>query len=1093
MLSGIRSVLPRTCLVLIVAVVATLHPSSAPVVAQSSQTFPGGFIEDASGLAGRSRLAQLQIQAFLPPTRGTFTFPAPYNTQGIRLTDPSDCVGNTDCVNYVGYSYWRNINNHVGSDTMYIFLGLDKARGGAGPTLFGYNKVTDELTNLGPLFDSGSPFSGRTGEGWYFSATLPMKLYLNDGPKLLRYDVLTKTFETVFDISTQPALFGTNRYIWQLHSSDDDRVHIGTVRNKATDAMLGCFAYEEDMNRSSYFPKIGVLDECNLDKSGRWLVMLENVDGLNGEDNRIIDLRGEFPETLILDEDGAAGHADMGDGYMVHADNWNPLPNATILLKFPVASPTRPVGPVVHANPDWNTAKSNHVTHQNRISGVAPEQQYACGSNLDGVTTRENEIICYRLDGSNDELVVAPVMTDANAPGGGEPYSKYPKGNLDVTGRYFIWTSNMGGPRLDAFLVKIPAHLLASDTTAPIVSITAPSNGATVSGTVSVTASASDNVTVVGVQFKLDGANLGAEDTTAPYSFSWNTTLASNGSHSLTAVARDAVGNQTTSASVSVTVSNTVSSGPTYYVSPTGNDVNAGLSLGTPWKTLAKAAQVLKAGDTLVLRGGSYVSDYFAPVNSGTSASPITIKAYPGEIPIITGSPTFDLYLNIVGKSWFVIDGIHFENTTSSNFVVYLDGASRITVTNCVFKNQSGATFIYVRGNNNIIRSNTFDTTGNTGGGGEGDAIYVAGAYHLLENNYFTRAGHYAIDLINDGATYSHHNIIRGNTIEQHWSGGIGVLLGSHHNVLEDNRIYFIGEGINYPKVAIQVAGETNIIRRNVLAKTSVAPYADSGVAVYAYIYNGILQHARDKRGYHNVIYKAARSAIDLNQRDASINANNKFVNNILYFNRVAGDYEQWWPAGNYYLTFETYHANADNKWAAFPNGNQFLGNLILHANAGGEYPNEPRLIYYDQTNYADSLAGVQAKYPAAFKQNIAQNPLFVNAEGGGFHVQSGSPAIDAGVHLAKATGGGTSTTMVPVDDSFFFSYGFGIVSGDTVRVGGTAAVQVTKVDHVAKTLTLASAISFAAGDPVSLNYAGAAPDMGIYEQAPTSSRGVPF
>src|SRR2546425_12752687 len=37
--------------------------------------------------------------------------------------------------------------------------------------------------------------------------------------------------------------------------------------------------------------------------------------------------------------------------------------------------------------------------------------------------------------------------------------------------------------------------------------------------------------------------------------------------------------------------------GPTYYVSPTGNDVNAGLSLGTPWKTLAKAAQVLKAGD----------------------------------------------------------------------------------------------------------------------------------------------------------------------------------------------------------------------------------------------------------------------------------------------------------------------------------------------------------------------------------------------------------------------------------------------------------------------------------------------------------------
>lgn len=484
MLSGIRPLLRRTCLVLIVAVVATLHTSSAPVVAQSSQTFPGGFIEDASSLAGRPRLAQLQIQAFLPPTRGPFTFPAPYHTQGIRLTDPSDCVGNTDCVNYVGYSYWRNINHHAGSDTMYIFLGLNKALGGAGPTLFGYNKVTDEVTNLGSLFDSTSPFSSRTGEGWYFSATLPTKLYLNDGPKLLRYDVLTKTFETVFDISTQPALFGGNRRIGQLHSSDDDRVHIGTVRNKATDAMLGCFAYEEDMNRYSYFPKIGVLDECNLDKSGRWLVMLENVDGLNGEDNRIIDLRGEFPETLILDEDGAAGHADMGDGYMVHADNWNPLPNATILLKFPVASPTRPVGPVVHANPDWNTAKSNHVTHQNRKSGVAPEQQHACGSNLDGVATRENEIVCFRLDGSNLELVVAPVMTDLNAPGGGDSDSKSPKGNLDVTGQYFIWTTNLGGNRLDAFLVKVPAHLLfgsGSGTTSPTVSTTAPLSGSTTS------------------------------------------------------------------------------------------------------------------------------------------------------------------------------------------------------------------------------------------------------------------------------------------------------------------------------------------------------------------------------------------------------------------------------------------------------------------------------------------------------------------------------------------------------------------------------------------------------------------------------------
>src|SRR5205809_7379213 len=96
------------------------------------------------------------------------------------------------------------------------------------------------------------------------------------------------------------------------------------------------------------------------------------------------------------------------------------------------------------------------------------------------------------------------------------------------------------------------------DTTPPTVSITSPVSGATVGGTTSVTASASDNVGVVGVQFLLDGANLGAEDTATPYSMSWNTTTASNGSHTLSAVARDAAGNRTTSAPVTVTVANGV-------------------------------------------------------------------------------------------------------------------------------------------------------------------------------------------------------------------------------------------------------------------------------------------------------------------------------------------------------------------------------------------------------------------------------------------------------------------------------------------------------------------------------------------------------
>src|SRR5207245_1965158 len=98
------------------------------------------------------------------------------------------------------------------------------------------------------------------------------------------------------------------------------------------------------------------------------------------------------------------------------------------------------------------------------------------------------------------------------------------------------------------------AVTVANDTTPPMVSMTAPAAGSTVAGTVTVSASATDNVGVVGVQFQLDGANLGAEVTAAPYAVSWNTALATAGAHILTAVARDAAGNMATTASVSVTV-----------------------------------------------------------------------------------------------------------------------------------------------------------------------------------------------------------------------------------------------------------------------------------------------------------------------------------------------------------------------------------------------------------------------------------------------------------------------------------------------------------------------------------------------------------
>ena len=103
------------------------------------------------------------------------------------------------------------------------------------------------------------------------------------------------------------------------------------------------------------------------------------------------------------------------------------------------------------------------------------------------------------------------------------------------------------------------------DTTAPTVSITVPSSGSTVSGVVTASADAGDNIGVAGVQFKIDGANSGAEDTSSPYSILLDTIGLSNGAHTLTATARDAAGNNATSAGISITVNNSAGGIPITY------------------------------------------------------------------------------------------------------------------------------------------------------------------------------------------------------------------------------------------------------------------------------------------------------------------------------------------------------------------------------------------------------------------------------------------------------------------------------------------------------------------------------------------------
>ena len=106
-----------------------------------------------------------------------------------------------------------------------------------------------------------------------------------------------------------------------------------------------------------------------------------------------------------------------------------------------------------------------------------------------------------------------------------------------------------------------------------------------------------------------------------------------------------------------------LSTGPTFYVSISGSDSNPG-TLALPWRTIQKAFNTLRAGETALVRGGVYTQSVVM-MRAGTSQAPITVKNYPGEQPIIHpgGSGPMDYPVRITaGAAYFRLHGFLIEN-----------------------------------------------------------------------------------------------------------------------------------------------------------------------------------------------------------------------------------------------------------------------------------------------------------------------------------------------------------------------------------------------------------------------------------------------
>ena len=175
--------------------------------------------------------------------------------------------------------------------------------------------------------------------------------------------------------------------------------------------------------------------------------------------------------------------------------------------------------------------------------------------NMDNATGNN----CYAVSGSSITAVNTWTWVEATA---GLALPTFTQGNHTL-----LVTGTQSGASLDLIDVLpniagcTPTTLSQCSTTAntpPTASVTAPTSGQTVSGTVNLAATAAattSGATITSVQFKDGTTNIGSADTTAPYTASWNTAGLS-GSQTITVVATDTNGLQTTSSGITVTVSN---------------------------------------------------------------------------------------------------------------------------------------------------------------------------------------------------------------------------------------------------------------------------------------------------------------------------------------------------------------------------------------------------------------------------------------------------------------------------------------------------------------------------------------------------------
>ncbi|MBN8850547.1 MAG: right-handed parallel beta-helix repeat-containing protein [Sphingobacteriales bacterium] len=462
-----------------------------------------------------------------------------------------------------------------------------------------------------------------------------------------------------------------------------------------------------------------------------------------------------------------------------------------------------------------------------------------------------------------------------------------------------------------------------------------------------------------------------------------------------------------------------------YYVSAKGNDGNTG-SVDKPLRSIGKALGLVIPGDTVVVRGGTYYEQIDFPTG-GMMGRNVTLKAYPGERPVIDGSNVtvsgWSALLTMRSMRYIVLDGLDICNLSAAIGSadpegIAINGRSHdITIRNCN---------IY-----NIVNSSPLSN------GRSGHAIFVLGTdnvspisnlvieYCTVHDTKTGTSENITLAGNVDGFTIRHNRIYNTENIGIIIAGGDNLnpsgnvaINYARNGVISDNELYNVsmsnsvavwGAG-NYGAIAIYICGGAGaVVERNRVYN------CDRGIGLVSEskIYATLTSTVRN-----NFVYDCWRTGIYMGDYLNFIGMGTKscaIVNNTLYhnnhsqgaFGEIEGEIRLTEHCDSNIIANNLVYAMDQDvfqhKYTGTGTGNVFANNLYYTKGS-------PQWIWGNVNGPAlTTLADWKTASGGDTNALYGVDPLLVNVSSGpDLHIQAGSPAKGTGLVIAANVNGNT-------------------------------------------------------------------------------------